>query len=260
MINNFRLYKNLLTELTILLAAALSIVISNINIYILIFSIIMHELGHIIAALLTGAKPENFTIHGFGVEISFPGKTPSAKNMLIISAGGPILSLILALIGYQANNHLLFTVNLSVALINLIPAHPLDGGNILYSILSGHVSRKKLRRLMKFSGKIFGIILSSIGILILFISTFNISLLYMGLFIFFSSDISTNPVVEITSQDYRKVEKCSVFLVDSSLSCLDVAGNLPANSIGAIRDKSGKIISFVTPLYLYNQETQKSRP
>lgn len=248
----FKLHRNLITELSLLAAAAFSVAVGGINIYILIFSVLMHELGHICTALLLGAKTENFALHGFGVEITFPGKTPTPKNMLMISAGGPAMSLIIAAIAYFINNQLLLTANLSISIINLLPVYPLDGGNILSSVLSNYFTRNKIRKIIKFFGRFFGILISFCGICILYISTFNISLLYMGLFIFFSAEKSPNPVVEITSAHHPKIEKCSVYSVDGSLSLIEAAVNLPVNSIGAVKDSSGKITSLITPLYLCN--------
>jgi len=72
---SLKLHKNFLIELTLLIAASMAIVLVNANIYIILLSVATHELGHIIAAITVGAKPENFSLHGFGVEISFPGKT-----------------------------------------------------------------------------------------------------------------------------------------------------------------------------------------
>ena len=246
-----KFHKNLITELTLIAAAALSVAVGGINIYVLVFSVLMHELGHICAALIKGARAENFAIHGFGIELTFPGKSPCPRSLLVISAGGPVLSLVIALVSYLLKQPLLCAVNLSIAIINILPVYPLDGGNILSCIFSEFFSRKKIRKFMKFTGRFVGIIITFCGICILYISTFNISLLYMGLFIFFSADRPVNPVTEVTSAAYSKVEKSSLFIIDSSLSILDAAGNLPVNSVGAVKDENGKIISFVTPLYLY---------
>lgn len=255
----FCFHKNYIIELTLLIAAALSIIITGINIFIIIFSVLIHELGHIIAALICGIKSENFTFHGFGVEIVFPGKNPSPKKLFIISCGGPVMSLIIAFFSNMLNIQTLKLINLSIALVNFIPAQPLDGGNIIYLILSNYIHRQKLRKIMRLSGKVFGLIISLLGILILFISSFNISLLYIGLFMFFSADRQINPVVEITSAEHSEFEKGTIFIIDDSMSLLDAAGKLPVNSIGAIRNNTGKITSLVTPLYLYELSIQKNK-
>ena len=248
-----KLHKNIIIEISLIAAAAFSIYFSRIDIFILLFSVTIHELGHIIAAMLLGARTENFIIHGFGVELIFPGKTPTPNKMLILAAGGPVASFILAFLSKLCGNTALFITNISVALINLLPVAPLDGGNILSGLLAPHLPRKALRKITALCGKLFGAIVSLCGIFVLIISNFNISLLYLGLFIFFSSGRLSNPVTEITSADYGKAEKCSVFLIDENSSLLETASYLPVNSIGAVRNSSGEIISFITPLQLYHQ-------
>lgn len=247
----FKLHKNLIAEITLITASALSIIVFGVNIYIILFSVAIHELGHILAALTIGAKADNFTIHGFGVELSFPGKTPSPNKLLYISAGGPLASFSAAIFAYSIKQPQLYIINLCVGIINLLPVYPLDGGNIFYSIISRFIPRTKLRQILKFSGRVIGMIIILCGILILYISSFNISLIYMGFFIFFSAGKMQNPVIEITSSDHAKIEKSSLFIIDSSVSLLEAANNLPVNSVGAIKNDEGKIVSFVTPLYLY---------
>ena len=257
MISFIRLHKNIIFEFSLLISAALSIVIGGINIYILLFSIAMHELGHIIMALIKGAKTKNFKIHGFGVEIIFSDKKPGPKTMLFISAGGPLMSLMLALVGYYLNNFIFFMINLSISIINLLPAYPLDGGNILFSILSIFISRSKTRRIMKISGRLIGVCIIFCGFCVLFVSSFNISLIYIGLVVLFSVNNIQNPVMEIYSNDYSAIEKCSLYTVNDNLSALEIADNLPINSIGAVKNDNGEIVSFVTPLMLYNYEIKK---
>lgn len=258
MTNLIRLHKNLIVELSLLIAAALAILVGGLNIYFLIFSVLIHELGHIIAALFRGAKAENFSLHGFGVEINFPGCTPTPRTMLIISAGGPVISLIIAFIALSLNLTILAITNLSIALVNLIPVNPLDGGNILSSLLSPYVSRKNIHKILKLSGRFFGFVITLCGVIVLYISSFNISLIYMGLFIFFSAERTNNPVVEITSAQNIDFEKCSLFIIDDTVPLLDAAAKLPINSVGAVKNGKGEITTFVTPRYLYNLSTENN--
>ena len=58
--------------------------------------------------------------------------------------------------------------------------------------------------------------------------------------------------------DYKKFEKSSLFVIDKSLPLLEAAGNLPINSVGAVKDRHGKIISLVTPLYLYEMASKEN--
>lgn len=252
----FRLHKNLIIEILLLIAASFSIIIAKINVYYLIFTIAIHELGHIIAAFSVGAKAHNFNIHGFGVEINFPGKNLPLNKLGIISAGGPIFSLITALIAYKTNAYPLCFMNISIGIINLIPTNPLDGGNIFYYFMSKTLSRKKAKKILNILGKFFGLFLTFCGLL-MFYTFSNISLIFLGVLIFFSSSAQYNPVTEITSQEQEKFKKSTIYIVDSNLSDLEIADELPANSIGALTNEKGEILSFVTPLELYEKELKK---
>ena len=249
MIPNLR--KNIIIDLTLIIAAAFSIAYGKIDLFILLFSVAIHEIGHIFSAILIGARSENFIIHGFGVELVFPGKTLMPNKMLLLAAGGPAASFILAFCARIFGFNQLYITNLSIAIINLLPVFPLDGGGILWGILSPHISRKVLRKLFRFLGKFIGIIVTLFGILILTISGFNISLIYLGLFIFFSSSRLQNPVTEITSAIYGKVEKCSIYLINNKIPLIEAAAYLPVNSIGAVRNDVGEITAFVTPTEIY---------
>ena len=69
-----------------------------------------------------------------------------------------------------------------MALINLIPAYPLDGGRILYSLIADAKSPKVARKVCVLCGLVLGI-----GLFILFVvsifSILNISLLFFSAFI-----------------------------------------------------------------------------
>lgn len=248
----FRFRKNIIVEISLITTAAFSIYFGKIDIFILIFSIVVHELGHIIAATLIGARAENFIIHGFGVELIFPGKTLTPNKTLILAAGGPVASIILALCAISFEKNLLYITNISIAMINLLPVAPLDGGNIIGAILSSHLPRKTVRKFSRICGKFLGFTITLCGIPVLIISNFNISLIYLGLFIFFSSDRLQNPVTEITAANYSKTEKCSIFLIDENSTLIEAASYLPINSIGAIRNSNGEITSLVTSFQLYH--------
>lgn len=112
-------------------------------------SILIHELGHSLAARQENIKINNITLHIFGglASLEHEPKTPVAE--LRVAAAGPIASFLLALffyllaefllkpvfsIGYQTFLHV-GTFNFLVACFNLLPGFPLDGGRVLRAIL-----------------------------------------------------------------------------------------------------------------------------
>ncbi len=256
----FRLHKNLVLEISFLACAALALSTKNVNFLYLIFSMSIHELGHIFAARLCGVKSENFSVHGFGIEITFPGRSFGSSTLMMISSGGPILSLMTAFVANRLGVPLLRELNLGIAILNLFPVLPLDGGHIFFCLLTQFISRKKAQNILKISGYLFGLFLSLIGICILYLSGINFSLLYIGLFILFSAKQPSSLVTEIAFSRNEKFEKSTLFNIDGEMSIIEAADSLPINSVGAVWDKKGEIHGFVTAKNLYCLMTENALP
>lgn len=110
-------------------------------------SVLAHELGHSFVAIQQGIKVNSITLFIFGGLASLEEDSKTPIGSLLIAIAGPIVSLILfglftfinltvsfssplsAIIG------LLATINLILALFNMIPGLPLDGGNVLKSVV-----------------------------------------------------------------------------------------------------------------------------
>jgi len=145
----------------------------------LFFSIIAHEFCHSLVARKSGMSMKGITLFIFGGVAEMGDEPPSAKAEFLIAAVGPLSSIAIAVIFYgiyqigiaidwsQAINGVmayLAMINGLLAVFNLIPAFPLDGGRILRSVLWGW--KGNLRRATRISSSIgagFGIFLIIIG-------------------------------------------------------------------------------------------------
>lgn len=145
-------------DLKILLFLILFCFTSQLEMYLLLMLFaIIHELGHLSMGLILGFKPQEIEITPVGMKIEFKpkyeeynqkigkGNTLSIKRALVVIAG-PLtnfLIIVATIVTTNLNprlliNELTITIiysNLLIAIFNLIPIYPLDGGRMIKEIL-----------------------------------------------------------------------------------------------------------------------------
>lgn len=131
-------------------------------------SILIHELGHALMARRYGA-PVRIDLHGIGGRASYILPNPTKKKTIIITAAGPVLQLVVGLVALyilaplsQGTLAAAFIapfvwISLILAVFNLIPVYPMDGGQILYEALPYNKRHIAFR---------VGIVISVLGVLI----------------------------------------------------------------------------------------------
>jgi Zn-dependent protease/predicted transcriptional regulator len=116
----------------------------------LFFSIVFHEFCHSLVARQFGLEMKGITLFIFGGVAEMQDEPASAKAEFFMAVVGPISSLVLAGIFYviqragqsagmykPVGSVLLYMawLNMILAIFNMVPAFPLDGGRVLRSIL-----------------------------------------------------------------------------------------------------------------------------
>jgi len=111
-------------------------------------SILLHELAHSFVALAKGIPVRSITLFVFGGVAQIGREPDRPMTEFQIAIAGPIASALLA-VGFGAVAHLagdeferisalagwLSSINLMLALFNLVPGFPLDGGRIFRALL-----------------------------------------------------------------------------------------------------------------------------
>jgi Zn-dependent protease/CBS domain-containing protein len=129
------------------LGGILPLILGFISTLLLFASVLAHELGHSFVAMRQGIKVNSITLFLFGGLASLDKEAETPGQAFWIAIAGPAVSLLLfalfTAIGVgtgiwgpvAAILQILASINLVLALFNLIPGLPLDGGNILKSLV-----------------------------------------------------------------------------------------------------------------------------
>lgn len=147
-------------------------------------SLLAHELAHSVVARRAGLPVQGITLWLFGGVSQLGGEAASPEDLLRISVVGPLTSMglglgfsaVAVLIALTGGPHLLVVacgwlggINLFLALFNLAPAAPLDGGRVLTALLWRHHG-DRVRAVVSATraGMVFGYVLIGIGVLVFF--------------------------------------------------------------------------------------------
>ena len=211
-------------DLKIFLFLFLFLLTSQIEMYIIlmIFAII-HELGHLVAGLILKFKPEEVKLTPVGLQIRFKidsreynEKIKEARSLnikkAIIALAGQLTNLIIAvvtiIIGYFNANiqntyiyQIIIYANFLIAMFNLIPIYPMDGGRVLNELLKIFIGNKKAYKITYIVSKTILILLTAIAsILVLYIH--NIAIVIILAYLWYLE------VIEIRRYNRRKnIEK-----------------------------------------------------
>ncbi len=219
-------------------------------------SVLAHELGHSYFALRNDIPVKSITLFIFGgiAQIENEPKSPGAEFRIAIA--GPITSLMLAAIFgglwvlnqniglFASPSHYLMRINFFLAIFNLIPGFPLDGGRVLRAIVwrvSGNLRRAN--RVAVLSGQIVAYAFIAYGVYWIFSGGLldGLWLVFIGWFLQ-NAAITTRSQTQI--QDFLQGVKVSQVM---TCDC-DLVPNL--RTINQLVEKSvltsGKRCFFVT--------------
>ncbi|MFN6530398.1 site-2 protease family protein [Nostoc sp. ChiSLP03a] len=129
------------------LSAGLALVLGLMTALMLFASVVAHELGHSFVAIRQGIDVKSITLFIFGGLASLEKESKTPGEAFWVAIAGPMVSLLLCGIVIAIGTTtaasgplaailgVLASVNLALALFNLIPGLPLDGGNILKALV-----------------------------------------------------------------------------------------------------------------------------
>ncbi|UQD56497.1 site-2 protease family protein [Flavobacterium sp. K5-23] len=178
-------------------------------------TVFLHELGHALAAKNYGIKTKDITLLPIGGVARLERIPEKPAEELVVAFAGPLVNIGLAIItglfisipenpeilmkelagGVNADNFFLnfFIVNIVLAVFNLIPAFPMDGGRILRAILAFKLERHVATKIAARIGQLLAMGFIFLG----FFS--NPFLIFIGIFVIMGAQMET----EYTESKFR---------------------------------------------------------
>jgi stage IV sporulation protein FB len=208
--------------------------------------VLFHEGAHALCAKFFGYRLNVLTIMPYGAVISGEENLHS-NDAFFIAIAGPLSNLLLAIITTclwwffpESYSYTLafFGVNISLAIFNLLPFYPLDGGRICLSFAKNKlVALKRLR----FWGVVGSFIFMALFITSAFFKiNFTLGIISITLFIGSSSGTEKQKYVEICNflsdfKDYaHPIERCEM-LVNSNITLHRLVMSLSSKKLYTIQ-------------------------
>lgn len=155
------------------------LVIGVLGALLLFGSVLLHEIGHSVVGRRLGMTIEGITLFIFGGVARLKEEPRSPGVEFLMTAAGPLVSAVLAVAFFLAANgtammqapsaltralNYAAAVNASLAVFNLIPAFPLDGGRLFRSTMWGLTRNEvKATRWAAFLSKWFAYLMGAYG-------------------------------------------------------------------------------------------------
>ncbi|HEV8593746.1 MAG TPA: site-2 protease family protein [Pyrinomonadaceae bacterium] len=163
--------------------------------------VVAHEFGHALMARRFGVVTKDITLYPIGGIASLEGMPERSWQELLVAIVGPFVNLVIAaalwiyltvsgqmpnLAAMNADGDVvqlpflfsLFLANIILAVFNLIPAFPMDGGRAFRSILSFWMDKTTATRIAAGIGQLLAIVFVFFGFF------YNFWLVFIGLFIY----------------------------------------------------------------------------
>lgn len=171
----------------------------------LFFCVVLHELGHSLAARHYGIRTRYITLLPIGGIAALEKMPDDPRQEINVAIAGPAVNFVIAILLYlyldlsgdqvmaeplgQTEGSFIYRlmiVNILLGGFNLLPAFPMDGGRVLRATLAFYMSRPEATQKAASVGQFIAVGLGMLGIM------YNPFLLFIAIFIWFGASIESN--------------------------------------------------------------------
>ena len=173
----------------------------------LFLCVTLHELGHSMVAMRHGARVRDITLLPIGGVARLEGEVERPAHELLMAVAGPAVNIALAVLlgvvllplaSWEASGGLdsllssltelgaarmagdLLVANFALALFNLLPAFPMDGGRVLRSLLAMRLGEVRATKIAWRVGQGVALLMGLVGILTGYLNLTLISVFVFG--------------------------------------------------------------------------------
>lgn len=165
-------------------ASIVNVVNSVILVFVVFGCIVLHEFGHALTARRFGIGTRDITLYPFGGVASLDRMPELPKQELAVALAGPAVNVVLASFCFlalmlnrsgsfglriPANDQFLLVqlmwINVGIAVFNMLPAFPLDGGRVFRALLAKRLSYVHATNIAASVGQVLAVVLALVGLL-----------------------------------------------------------------------------------------------
>jgi len=184
-------------------------------------SIFLHEYAHAVAARMEGLRVVEIVLHPFGGLARFEHPPETARTEFRVAIAGPAASFSLAILfagfigisSYLQTDiltlvlFLLALTNFLIAVFNLFPGYPLDGGRVLRAYLwKQGKDLNEATILTGRCGQVISIVMITLGLILAVVRGEYFTGLWAAIVGFFLLDSATSIIREVNSEENVRVE------------------------------------------------------
>ncbi len=190
--------------------------------------VVLHELGHAIAARRYGISTPDITLLPIGGLARLSRIPEKPAEEIVIAIAGPLVNVVIAAILILLGAHLdlatvadieksapgfltrLAAVNVWLVLFNLIPAFPMDGGRVLRALLAFRMGRRRATDVAARIGQGLAFVFGFWGLM-----SANVFLVFIAIFVYLAAAGEAGDVGMREATRSVKVDRAMVRLFES---------------------------------------------